>query len=412
MTFESLPSLRLHMPVVQLPITGDVTLATVARLIASGAGNSKAELVTTTGLARTTVTSSVEKLARVGIVVSDGFKHHVGRGRPSESLVIAADAGALLIFDCGITATNLVVADMQMRVLARSTLDIDLNIGPETALSLMIETVEEMLAGLNIRHSSYCAIVGLPARIDYTLSAPVRPATMPLWDGFDVANPIRQAFGCDVLVENDANLRALGEARALDETQVPLLSVKVGTGIGAGLVTEDGAIHHGTAGASGEMGHITLRTAPPIKCRCGNVACLEAVASVAAMLYNYREKKSDNPSLPNTSADFIELLRARDTEAEAVVRESAGYLGEVIAHMVNIFNPARVVVTGGITTASDELLARIRAVVYEHARPLATRNLQISYSRLGPDAGIAGAVVLGTEHLLSPEALSNQLNRR
>lgn len=73
--------------------------------------------------------------------------------------------------------------------------------------------------------------------------------------------------------------------------------------------------------------------------------------------------------------------------------------------MVNVFNPARVAISGPTTSASDDLLAGIRSVVYERAWPLATRNLQVAFSVPGERAGIAGAVVLGIEHLLSPDAL-------
>lgn len=75
--------------------------------------------------------------------------------------------------------------------------------------------------------------------------------------------------------------------------------------------------------------------------------------------------------------------------------------------MANIFNPSRVVITGATVSASDDLLAGVRSMVYQHARPLATRHLQVAYSVLGERSGIAGAVVLGVEYLLSPEVLSD-----
>lgn len=217
---------------------------------------------------------------------------------------------------------------------------------------------------------------------------------------------LRKEFGCDVIVENDANLQALGESRSLAPDQSPLLTVKVGTGIGAGLITEDGCIHRGSAGASGEMGHMTLRSAPPTQCRCGNVGCLEAVASIPALLARYQEVALQGTSVPQSGRELAALLRGSDPTAMSILRDSAAYLGEAIAHMVNIFNPARVVLSGITVSASDELLARVRSMVYEHARPLATRNLQVAFSTLGSKAGLAGAAVLGVEDLLSPESLA------
>lgn len=409
MALDTLPPLRLQMPIAQLPVTGDVTVATIARLIASGTASSKADLATFTGLARTTVTSSVQKLIRAGVVTAGGLLPKPGRGRPAEALLIDDDAGDLLVFDCGVTSTRLAVVNLRREVLAEKSLILDLTQGPDTSMTTMIAEMKSLLVGLHDAPVRQVAVMGLPARLDYRDGSPVRPATMPLWDGFQVAGPLGREFGCQVIVENDANLQALGESRSLSPDQSPLLTVKVGTGIGAGLITEDGCVHRGSAGASGEMGHMTLRSAPPIPCRCGNVGCLEAVASIPALLARYRELAAPSQAVPGSGRELAALLRAEDELATAILRDSAAHLGEAIAHMVNIFNPARVVISGITASASDELLARVRSMVYEHARPLATRNLQVAFSSLGSRAGLSGAVVLGVEQLLSPEALMSAL---
>ena len=77
-----------------------------------------------------------------------------------------------------------------------------------------------------------------------------------------------------------------------------------------------------------------------------------------------------------------------------------------IADIVIIFSPARVVISGLTTSASDDLLAGVRSMVHEGARTLATRDLQVAFSVLGERAGVGGAIVLGVEHLLSPDALA------
>lgn len=395
------------MPTAQLPMTGDVTVSTIARLVASGIATSKAELISQTGLARTTVTSAVEKLTRSGLLTTGGLLPKPGRGRPAEALIVADDAGQLLLFDCGITSTRLAVVDLRLRIVAERSVELDLTCGPEPALREMLAAMHELADPLGHVSGRRIAVIGLPARLDYRHGAPVRPATMPLWDGFQASAPLRREFGCEVIVENDANLQALGESRSLAPDQSPLLTVKVGTGIGAGLITEDGCIHRGSAGASGEMGHMTLRSAPGTKCQCGNVGCLEAVASIPALLARYREQAGEGRATPTTGRELADLVRANDELATALLRDSAAYLGEAIAHMVNIFNPARVIISGVAASASDELLARVRSMVYEHARPLATRNLQVAFSALDGKAGLAGAAVLGIEQLLSPEALAS-----
>jgi predicted NBD/HSP70 family sugar kinase len=113
--------------------------------------------------------------------------------------------------------------------------------------------------------------------------------------------------------------------------------------------------------------------------------------------------------MPDRGPLTIDQLRALvsrgDPDAVALVREAAGLIGEMVATLVHFFNPARVTIGGSLTAASDELLAGIRAVVYQRALPLATRNLVLANSALGEYAGVAGATVLGIERALSVDGI-------
>lgn len=405
-TPEKLPPLRLIEPSLQPSRGRDATPTWIALLIASGVATSKAELATVTGLSRTTVTGVVDRLVRAGVVHPGGSLRRAGRGRPADLLTISSEAGAILVFDGGARSTRLAIVDLDQHILAESWVELNVELGPRASLEILIREMRRLMAGVDLAPARRCVVIGLPARVDYQTGVPVRPPIMPGWDGFRVIDPLRTEFDCPVILENDANLRALGESRTLAVDQSPLMAVKVGTGIGAGLVTEHGQIHRGSAGASGEMGHIPLRGAPPTKCTCGNIGCLEAVASVPALIRRYAEGAPAGSPTPTNGPELAALIHDGDPLATDLIREAAGYLGEAIADMVNVFNPARVAISGPTTSASDDLLAGIRSVVYERARPLATRNLQVAFSVLGERAGIAGAVVLGIEHLLSPDALA------
>lgn len=156
--------------------------------------------------------------------------------------------------------------------------------GPLAGTSALIEAMSELMEETPLEDAPLCAIVGLPLRLDYKTGTTARPAILPSWDGFEISEPFREAFGCPVIIENDANLRALGESRSLPVEQSPLLTMKIGTGIGAGLIFESGTVHHGSVGASGEIGHVKIRSAPEVLCACGQTACLEAVATVPVLL--------------------------------------------------------------------------------------------------------------------------------
>jgi predicted NBD/HSP70 family sugar kinase len=402
-----LPPLRLSAPPLSGRIDAAVTLSTVARLVASGAAMSKADLVPAAGLARTTVSTAVDELLARGLLQIDGTRPTVGRGRPADRLALSPGGGHVLLADVGASSAHLAVVDLSQRMLARTQVDVDMNDGPdavlaavETELTALRDTVP---ADVPVR----AVVIGLPGPVDGTQGVPIRPPIMPGWHAYPVAARLSQTFGCPAVLENDVNLRALGEARALPADQVPLLFVKVGTGIGGGLVSREGVLHHGADGAAGDSGHVRVRGAPDDACVCGNVGCIEAVASAGAIA-----RRLGAPGRPVPIAEVRALLARGDPAAVAAVREAAALIGELVATLVHFYNPARVTIGGGLAAASDELLAGVRSVAYQRALPLATRNLVLTNSVLGEYAGLAGAAVLGIERVLSTESIGLLLARQ
>jgi predicted NBD/HSP70 family sugar kinase len=387
-------------------IDAAVTLSTVARLVASGAAVSKADLVPAAGLARTTVSTAVDELLARGLLQIDGTRPTVGRGRPADRLGLSPHGGHVLLADVGASSAHLAVVDLSQRMLARTEVDVDMKDGPDAVL----RTVESQLTHLRTtvpeRVPVRAVVIGLPGPVDGTRGVPVRPPIMPGWHAYPVATRLSQTFDCPAVLENDVNLRALGEARALPADQVPLLFVKVGTGIGGGLVSREGVLHHGADGAAGDIGHVRVRGAPDDACVCGNVGCIEAVASAGAIA-----RRLGAPGPPIPTAQVRALLARGDAAAVAAVREAAALIGELVATLVHFYNPARVTIGGGLSAASDELLAGVRSVAYQRALPLATRNLVLTNSVLGEYAGLAGAAVLGIERVLSTESIELLLAR-
>jgi predicted NBD/HSP70 family sugar kinase len=219
---------------------------------------------------------------------------------------------------------------------------------------------------------------------------------MPGWNGFDVRRRFEQRFDAPTWVDNDVNLLVFSERARRDEDTLDLIFCKVGSGIGAGLLSR-GRIHRGANGAAGDIGHVRVRGGPDHPCVCGNVGCIEAVASASAVARSL----AAGASVPVTIADVRARLAKADPAAVAHVREAAAHIGELVAMLVHFYNPARVTIGGSLTAASDDLLAGVRSVVYQRALPLATRNLVLANSVLGEYAGLAGAAVLGIEQALS-----------
>lgn len=395
-----LPPLRLSAPPLSGRADNAVTLSTVARLVASGTAVSKADLVPATGLARTTVSSAVDELVSRGLLRPDGTRPTAGRGRPADRLALSPRGGHVLLADVGASGAHLAVIDLSQQVLGHSHIDVDVKDGPEVVLAAVVAELAVLRGAGPPGAPVRAVVIGLPGPVDGQLGIPVRPPIMPGWHAYPVSARLRDIYGCPVILENDVNLRALGEARALPVDQAPLLFVKVGTGIGGGLITREGALHHGADGAAGDIGHIRVRGAPEVVCICGNVGCIEAVASANAIARRLTDGLPDGAD-PVTINDVRTRIARADPAALALVREAAGLIGEVVATLVHFYNPARVTLGGSVTAASDELLAGVRSVVYQRALPLATRNLVLANSVLGEYAGLAGAMVLGIEQVLS-----------
>jgi predicted NBD/HSP70 family sugar kinase len=225
---------------------------------------------------------------------------------------------------------------------------------------------------------------------------------MPGWDGFPVADTLREHFGVDVLVDNDANVMALGEAGHHDG-EGPLVVMKAGTGIGLGTVT-GGVVQRGAQGCAGEIGHIRTPGHDDLQCRCGKFGCLEAVAGGTAMA-----ERLTAAGIPCRGAgEIATLARGGVPEAIAMVREAGHAIGFVVSTVVSVLNPSRLVVAGDLTDARDFLLSALRETVYRESSPLATSELEITRARAGARAGLIGATAMALEHALAATTLARK----
>ena len=124
--------------------------------------------------------------------------------------------------------------------------------------------------------------MGLPGPVEHSTGRAINPPIMPGWDRYDVPAHTRRAFDVPVLIDNDVNIMALGERHAHLPEVDDLVFVKVGTGIGAGIIS-GGVLQRGAQGTAGDLGHVRVARADGVFCRCGNEGCLEAIAAGPAV---------------------------------------------------------------------------------------------------------------------------------
>ncbi|MDX1510445.1 MAG: ROK family protein [Nitriliruptorales bacterium] len=376
---------------------------TLLQFVRDGSARSRAQLADVAGLGRSTVSQ------RVGLLIERQLLNEVGEGestggRPPMILEFNPRAGLVLAADLGATHSRLAVVDLAGTPLAERSDDIDIGEGPEIVLPWAIRQFEELLDEVGGGDDEVVGIgVGVPGPVEFRAGRTVNPPIMPGWDGVPIREPFESRWPVPVLVDNDVNIMAMGEYwthwRHVDD----LLFVKLGTGIGAGIVV-GGQIHRGAQGAAGDIGHVRLSTAAAT-CRCGNEGCLEAVAGGGALSAALRAEGRD---VTNTR-DVVELVRAGDTRAAQLVREAGRALGEVLAGVINFLNPAVIVLGGDLAHAHQQIFAGVREICYQRSTALATRHLEFARSRLDDEAGITGAAVMAIEHVLSPEAVDRAL---
>ena len=373
-------------------------------LIRHGQAQTRADLVRQTGLARSTVAQRVDALLAGGLVHEVAVAASTG-GRPPTVLALNRNAGVVLAADLGATHSRLAVSDLSGEPLAELAADMDIADGPERVLGWVDDSFRTLLTKSKRKRGDVRGIgIGLPGPVSFSTGQAVNPPIMPGWDGFSVPLWFGARLDVPVLVDNDVNIMALGEHRVHFRETENLLFVKVGTGIGCGIVAGY-EIHRGAQGAAGDIGHIRVDGHDDTVCRCGNTGCLEAMAGGRALARRLTEAGAPAEG----TRDVVELVRAGDTRAVRMVREAGRYLGEVLAACVNFFNPAVIVIGGDLGDVHDQLLAGIREVTFQRSLPLATQHLRTVPARLGDRAGITGAAIMAIEHVLAPDAIDREL---
>ncbi|MDZ5622067.1 ROK family transcriptional regulator [Nocardioides bizhenqiangii] len=374
-------------------------------LLRDGQPRTRAQLVEATGLARSTISARLDALMRLGLVVPFGGVST--GGRPPSLLAFNPGARVVVGVDLGATHATAAIADLDGRILAERSVQLDIALGPERVLGWVDDVVRELLADQGRDVAELAAIgIGLPGPVEHSTGRAINPPIMPGWDRYDVPGHVQRAFAVPVLVDNDVNIMALGEQHAHLREVSDLVFIKVGTGIGAGIIS-GGTLQRGAQGTAGDLGHVHLPRAAHVTCRCGNQGCLEAIAAVPALAAAVR---SAGVELAHDH-DVVALVRGGDQQAIQVVRQSGRDLGEVLATLVNLVNPSVIVIGGGLAAAGEGLLAGIREVVYQRSLPLATEHLRIVTSRAGERAGVIGAAALAIGHVLAPESIDRAVER-
>jgi glucokinase-like ROK family protein len=371
----------------------------------------RSEMTEALGVSRSKISLEVGSLLEAGLLVEDGLAESEG-GRRSSLLRIPRSAGLIAAADLGATSIDVALSTLGSELVAHRGEPADVREGPKAVLrrvkSLLSELLEEQSA---TRHDVRAIGVGVPGPVEQASGLLRSPPIMPGWDRFPIRDAFAGEYAAPVFVDNDVNVMALGEhwggvGKGVDN----LLFVKIGTGIGGGIIA-DRSLYRGTQGCAGDIGHICVDPDGPV-CSCGNRGCLEAMAAAPAIALKAERcaREGLSPSLSGvleergelSAKDVGEAASVGDYHALEIIRESGRLVGRVLATLVSTLNPSLIVIGGGVANIGHSLLAEIRSTVYRRSLPLATRNLPMVLSELDEMAGVVGASVLAAEGVLTP----------
>ena len=381
-----------------VPLSIPVSAGGVLRLIREGHAVTRTDVMDVTGLSRSTVMQRLAVLLSAGLVVESPEAGPSSGGRRPAALSFNEGMGVVLACDLGARHGRLAVCDLAGESLVECEQPIRIADGPEPVLEWVAGCFDELLAEAGRgRDDVLATAIGVPGPVDFASGRPVNPPIMPGWDGYPVARHLRERFGAPALLERDVHAMALGEHRRYWRDLSHFVFVKVATGIGAGIIS-DGELLRGNHGRAGDIGHIRAVRESDIMCSCGNRGCVAVLASGGALV----RQLADEGFEVSSPADVVDLVRRGRAVPMNHVREAGRVLGAALAAVVSVVAPTAIVVGGELAEASEPLLAGIRESVYQRASALATRELRIVTSRLGPRAGVVGATTLALEHVLEP----------
>ncbi|NEY71606.1 ROK family glucokinase [Bacillus mesophilus] len=228
------------------------------------------------------------------------------------------------------------------------------------------------------------------------------------WKEYPLKKKLEDATGLPVIVDNDANLAALGEMwKGAGEKAKDVIVVTLGTGVGGGIIT-NGHIIHGVNGAGGEIGHITSVPDGGAPCNCGKTGCLETIASATGIVRQTIEQVEKYPdstlvdkvnNRTVTAKDVFDAAKGNDSLALAVIDQTAFHLGLALANLSNGVNPEKIVIGGGVSRAGDVLVTPIKLYFEKFAFPRVAIGAELSIATLGNDAGVIGGAWLIKEEV-------------
>lgn len=359
---------------------------------------SRADVARVTHLTRPTVSSTVVELIEEGLVAEVGQGPSEG-GKPPILLSVIEDSRHLIGIDLANSEFRGAVIDLRGKIIHRCALPVNDHDG-EAALQLVYQLVDDLTAAVT---SPLLGIgIGTPGLMNPDAGV-VRKAVNLDWQDLPLRDLLAERYGLPVYIANDSQVAALGEFTfGRSQPTSSLVVVKVGRGIGAGIVI-DGQLYYGDGNGAGEVGHIRV-VDNGLVCRCGNTGCLETVVSSRVLINQAKEIMQQNPqsllhrfaaSPAEVNTDVILLaFAAGDPDLQRVVATMGRYLGIALANLAGILNIKQIAIAGSLARFEAGLVDPARQEMHRWVQPTQANETSVTVANLGTDIVIFGAAAL------------------
>lgn len=307
--------------------------------------------------------------------------------------------------DIGGTNVKIALVNKKGEISYPKTVPTRAEMGYEYTIGNITQCIKDLLTEANLSTNQIEGIgFGFPGQIDCERGVVRILPNIPGWIDVPIAEIMQKEFNVPVKVDNDVRCMALAELNyGAGAGCKNLICITVGTGIGSGLVI-NGKLVRGASNAAGEIGHIKLEMHDGQICGCGDTGCFEAYASGPSIVAlakeyiaggkgtKYRELAGSVDAI--TPAIVCQAAQQGDVVAKRIFTKMGEYLGIGLASVVNLLNPEKIVIGGGVADAGDILFDPLRKTLKDRAMPIQGAAVEVVHAELGNSAGLIGASLL------------------
>ncbi len=314
--------------------------------------------------------------------------------------------GKRIGIDVGGTNVKIALVDKSGKIIYSNSVPTYAKMGYEYTVNNIKQAIKDLMKETNTTAKDIDGIgFDFPGQVDYKTGVVKLAPNIPGWVNVPIAQMIEEEFHIPTRIDNDVRCAALGEMKfGAGQGCENFVCITVGTGIGSGLVV-NGQLVRGASNAAGEIGHIKLQMKDGLICGCGDTGCLEAYASgpsIVAMAQDYIKGGKSTKFREMAAAEGGEITpymvakaaEAGDPVAKRIFAIVGEYIGIGLTSVINLLNPEKVIIGGGVAEAGDLLLNPIRKTIKERAMVVAGSAVEIVPAQLGNSAGVIGASML------------------